>query len=137
MNEPGFYRVSIKGIAVDENGRFLLSREDNGMWDMLGGGLDHGENPIDCLKREIHEESGLEVTWISDTPKYFVSSKRHGHDTYVANVVYEIKLNSLDFTPSDECQELRFFSTDEAKTEQIFPTIHELLKVFRPDNHDK
>ena len=137
MNEPRFYRVSVKGIAVDENGRFLLSREDSGMWDMLGGGLDHGENPIECLKREVNEETGLEVTWVSDTPKYFVTSKRYGGDSYVANVVYEIKLKNLDFTPSNECQELRLFSVDEARNEQIFPTIHELLKVFSPDNHRK
>ena len=51
MNEPCFYRVSVKGIVIDEQGRILLARESDGTWDMLGGGLDHGENPIACLKR--------------------------------------------------------------------------------------
>ena len=59
MNEPCFYRVSVKGIVIDDQSRILLARESDGTWDMLGGGLDHGEDPIVCLKREIQEESGL------------------------------------------------------------------------------
>lgn len=56
MNEPCFYRVSVKGIVIDSQNRILLARESDGTWDMLGGGLDHGEDPITCLKREIQEE---------------------------------------------------------------------------------
>src|SRR6266704_1370047 len=129
MNEPSFYRVSVKGIVVDETVRFLLSREEDGRWDMIGGGLDHGENPIAGLRREITEETGLEVTYISTTPKYFITGPRLGHDTFMANVIYEIKLASLDFTPSDECQELKFFNVDEARKVNIFPTVEKLLAV--------
>ncbi|MBP9852859.1 MAG: 8-oxo-dGTP diphosphatase [Patescibacteria group bacterium] len=50
MNEQNHYRVSIKGTVVDSIGRFLLAKEDNGKWEFLGGGLDHGENPIVCLR---------------------------------------------------------------------------------------
>lgn len=114
MNRQGYYRVSIKGVAIDETGRFLLSKEDNGKWELLGGGLDHNENPIDCLRREIYEETGLEVTYISPSPKYFTTSPRIEGDTYIANVIYEIKLNNLNFTPSDECVELRYFNLEEA-----------------------
>jgi len=31
-----FYRISIKALILDENGRFLLCREDNGKWDFPG-----------------------------------------------------------------------------------------------------
>lgn len=130
-----YYRVSVKGIAVDETGRFLLAREDNGRWEMLGGGLDYGEDPIAGLKREIGEETGLEVTYVSASPKYFITSPRLGHDTFIANVVYEVKLKDLDFTPSEECQELRFFTTDEARKEDLFPNIEKLLDVFDPNLH--
>lgn len=130
MNEQCYYRVSIKGIVIDDEGRILLSREDNGNWEMLGGGLDHGEDPRACLKREIAEETGLVVTWISDAPKYFLTSKRDGHDTYMANVIYEIKVADLDFTPSEECQELRFFSAQEIAKLEVFPNVRELLKLL-------
>jgi 8-oxo-dGTP diphosphatase len=135
MNEPSFYRVSVKGIVVDETGRFLLSREENGKWDMIGGGLDHGEDPIVGLRREVTEETGLEVTYVSDTPKYFITGPRFGHDIFVANVIYEIKLASLDFTPSDECQELRFCTVEEAQKLDLFPTVHKMIEVYDPNLH--
>jgi 8-oxo-dGTP diphosphatase len=135
MNEPCYYRVSIKGLAIDETGRFLLAKEDNGKWELIGGGLDHGEDPIDGLRREINEETGLVVTYVSPSPKYFITSPRHGHDTYIANIIYEIKLKNLDFTPSDECQELRYFTVEEAKEVDLFPNVEELLEVFDPKLH--
>jgi 8-oxo-dGTP diphosphatase len=135
MIPPSFYRVSMKGVVVDETGRFLLSKEDNGKWEMLGGGLEYNEDPIAGLKREIHEETGLIVTYVSPAPKYFITTKRHDANTYVANVVYEIKLADLNFVPSDECVELRFFNVEEAQTVELFPNVTELLKVFDINLH--
>ena len=133
MNEQCYYRVSIKGIVIDEIGRVLLSREENGKWEMLGGGLDHGEDSITCLKREIKEETGLEVTYVSPSPKYFITSPRFvtTMTTYIANVVYVIKLKDLNFTPSDECQELRFFSLADMEKVSLFPNVQKLLEILK------
>lgn len=130
MNEQNYYRVSIKGIAIDTDGRVLLTREDNNKWELLGGGLDHGEDPKECLVREIKEETGLTVTSISDAPIYFLTCPRLGHDSFVANVIYQITLENLDFTPSDECQELRFVSVDEMKTLDLFPNVQKLSELL-------
>ncbi|MDB5185148.1 MAG: hydrolase [Candidatus Saccharibacteria bacterium] len=135
MIPPNFYRISIKGIAIDDTGRFLLSKEDNGKWEMLGGGLDYGEDPIDGLKREIKEETGLTVTYVSPSPKYFITCPRHDNDTFIANVIYEIKLENLDFTPSDECQELKHFNVEEAKQLDLFPNVEALLKIYNVNFH--
>jgi 8-oxo-dGTP diphosphatase len=133
MNNQNYYRVSIKGIVVDDRNRILLSLEDNGTWEMLGGGLDHEEDPIACLKREIAEETGLVVTYVSPSPKYFVTCKRTNADTYIANVIYEIKLKDLHFTPSDECQELRFFSIEEMRQVELFPNVKKLLELLEKE----
>lgn len=130
MNAQNYYRVSVKGIIIDDEGRILLSLEDNGKWEMLGGGLDHDEDPIVCLKREIAEETGLVVTHVSPSPKYFVTCRRENADTYIANVIYEIKLQDLNFTPSDECQELRFFTTEEMRQVKLFPNVQQLLELL-------
>lgn len=130
MIDECYYRVSVKGIVIDETGRFLLAREDNDMWELLGGGLEHGEDPIAGLRREIQEETGLEVTYVSPAPVYFVTAKRHGHDSYIANLIYEIELKDLDFTPSSECQELRFFTVGEARQVDTFPSVAKFLDIF-------
>ncbi|HET7302519.1 MAG TPA: NUDIX hydrolase [Candidatus Saccharimonadales bacterium] len=127
MNEPCFYRVSVKGTVIDEQGYILLARESNGTWDMLGGGLDHNEDPIACLKREIQEETGLTVVKVWPEPKYFITAHKPANDIYIANVVYQIELENLDFTPSDECQELRFFSAQEMGELQLPPNVQALI----------
>lgn len=51
-----FYRISIKALILDEEKRFLLVKEDNGLWELPGGGLDFKENPQEGIKREMKEE---------------------------------------------------------------------------------
>lgn len=127
MTEDTFYRVSVKGTVFDEQGRFLLAREADGTWELLGGGLSHGEDPVECLKREIHEETGLVANWISPNPKCFLTAPSVSNPAiYTANIVYEMKLENLDFVPSDECQELKFFAPAEVEQLQAFPNV----KVF-------
>lgn len=131
MNTPCFYRISVKGIVIDDNGRFLLTKETNGKWSMLGGGLEHGEQPIEGLKREVMEEAGLEITYVSKTPLYFIvgpSDRNIGENT--ANIIYEIKLNSLNFKPSDECQELKFFNVKEAQDLKMYQKVKQFLKEY-------
>ncbi|MEI6835424.1 MAG: NUDIX domain-containing protein [Candidatus Falkowbacteria bacterium] len=49
-------------------------QENNGLWEMPGGGLDYGETPQDCLAREIKEEMGSEAIYVSRQPLYFASA---------------------------------------------------------------
>src|SRR4051812_35621430 len=55
----------VQALAVDESGRVLLGRRTadpgEGLWDIPGGFLDEGEDPIDGLRREFVEETGLNV----------------------------------------------------------------------------
>ncbi len=131
MNEQAFYRVSVKGIAIDDEGRILLAREDNDEWEMLGGGLEHGEDPRECLPREIKEETGLKITSVSEKPLYFLTAPSASGAFQTANVIYEIGLDNLDFTPSDECQELRFFSIEDMENEKLFPNVQKLLEILK------
>ncbi len=117
-----FYRTSIKALILDEGGRFLLTKEDNGTWELPGGGLDFGETPQDSLRRESREEMGLTVTFVADQPSYFLTAQ-NGKGTWIANVIYETRVQDLNFTPSDECVEVRFFTPDEALKENIFPSV--------------
>ncbi len=65
-HSPKRQRLGAYGIARDGNGRVLLVRaashlEVAGRWFLPGGGVEHGETPVDALRREVDEETGLTV----------------------------------------------------------------------------
>ncbi len=133
--EPCYYRISVKALVTDEDGKFLLAKETDGTWDFLGGGLDHNEDPTEALRREVTEETGLVITHISEAPKYFVTAERPSKGVFVANIFYTVKFRNLDFTPTDECQELRYFSVVEASKEKLLPNALKFLHEYRPVSH--
>ena len=127
-----YYRISVKALVLDETRtKFLLIKEENGLWELPGGGLDHGMAVDEELKREIREEMGLETTWIADAPSYFLTSRRNSDGSPNANIIHETKLKDLDFTPSDECVELRFVSVEEAGELELFDNVKVFLEMFK------
>ena len=132
-----FYRVSIKALILDETReRFAVILEDNGWWELPGGGLDWGETAENCLKRELKEEMGLTVTEVASLPSYYLIGKNMS-DKWTVNLVFEAKVEDLNFTPSDECQELRFVSPKELESINAFRTVKDLGARFNAGNHKK
>ena len=59
---PPRHSVSVSGVIPDDHGRVLLIRRcDNQHWEPPGGVLELGETIHDGLRREIHEETGLDI----------------------------------------------------------------------------
>lgn len=60
-------QVCVGGFLQRKSGEFLVvKRSDSdeflpGMWELPGGGSDHGEDPQAALMREVGEEVGLDV----------------------------------------------------------------------------
>ncbi len=57
-------RIAAYGVCRDDAGRLLLTRGSPGgtamgVWNLPGGGVDHGEHPRAALVREFAEETGL------------------------------------------------------------------------------
>ena len=68
-----FYRISIKALVLDEQGKFLLLREADGNWSFPGGGIEHTDkSPREALTREIHEEMGVDLLDMAENPSYFL-----------------------------------------------------------------
>jgi 8-oxo-dGTP pyrophosphatase MutT (NUDIX family) len=63
-------RVSVRALVLrhEPEDQVLLARiapsgfGTAGSWTLPGGGVDHGEHPEDSLRREVFEETGLDVS---------------------------------------------------------------------------
>ena len=61
------FKLAVRAVMLDEQGRCLLIRRSNvckhfvGQWEWPGGKVDEGETFDVALLREVHEETGLEV----------------------------------------------------------------------------
>ncbi|WP_405666245.1 NUDIX hydrolase [Streptomyces sp. NBC_00055] len=59
---PPLHSVSVAGAVVREDGRLLaIRRADNGTWELPGGVLELDEAPEDGVRREVWEETGIQV----------------------------------------------------------------------------
>ena len=62
---PRTRRVAAYGVCI-QNGQILLARwisadRAEWGWTMPGGGLEHGEDPLDAMVREVRRRTGYEV----------------------------------------------------------------------------
>jgi len=56
------HSVSVAGVIIDDEGRALvIRRRDNGHWEPPGGVLEVDESIPDGLRREVAEETGLDI----------------------------------------------------------------------------
>ena len=132
-----YYRNSVRWIYFRKDGKFLLVRDEFGFWILPGWWIDHWEEPHEALRREIHEEMWLDLTYISNQPKYFYlcqSNEVHWNIRPLWQIVYEVRFKNLDFTISNECLELWFFSLEEAmKNIKIHSNAMKFFKIMEKE----
>lgn len=69
------YRSGVGIMLLDKNGRvFVAKRIDmtSEAWQMPQGGIDEGETPLACARRELKEETGTDkAELLKESPKWF------------------------------------------------------------------
>ena len=63
------------GVVFDVNNKVLLSQRNqpqtpyaHDKWQFPGGGMEFGEDPIETVKREVKEETGIDIELLSEKP---------------------------------------------------------------------
>ena len=122
------FTASVAGVISNEKGEVLVLdhvlRPASG-WGLPGGFMQHFEQPAEALKREIREETGLELT---DIEFYRMRTlKRHIEVIFTANSSGDGSVRSREITA------IRWFRPDALPPEMNIDQQFLIRKVFKLD----
>ena len=102
-SQAASHSVSVAGVIVDDDGRALLvQRRDNHHWEPPGGVLELGESIDDGLRREVREETGLDIEPTMLTGVY--KNMKRG----IIALVFRCRITGGELTLSNETEAIRW-----------------------------
>ena len=124
-------RKGVNVIIEDKQGRILIlkrSPDDKscpGLWDLPGGGAENNETLQETVKREVKEESGLEIEFEKD---YFYT---HHYPKGKMDIYgFKAKLIGGKVAISKEHTEFRWISKTEWENLEYTPSVGKMIKEF-------
>lgn len=125
-SEDTRHSVSVAGVITDDHDRALLiQRRDNHRWEPPGGVLEPGESIDDGLRREIREETGLDVEPVALTGVYKNMTRA------IIALVFRCKVTGGDLAATDEAAAFRWATdadvirlADEAYAVRVLDAVH-------------
>jgi len=107
-------------LCTDDDGRVLLVRRAGEVfhdyWDLPGGFLDEGEHPLDALRRELQEETGLRVepeTFIGVWIDRYADTADADEAPSTINLYWTARVLDGEEQAADDVSELRWFPANE------------------------
>jgi ADP-ribose pyrophosphatase YjhB (NUDIX family) len=101
-----------EAVCLDAQGRVLLGRRafdpGKGLWDLPGGFLHEDEHPLDALRREVREETALEIE-----PVDFLGFWLEPYDGRIVLSLAWTARASGEARAGDDLVELRWFAPTE------------------------
>jgi len=121
-------KISVVLIFAKYNDKWLLCKhKDRQTWEICGGHIEEGEQPLDAAKRELYEESGAIAKDIEKIGYYSIYSQKNDKKF---GTVYIAKILKLDKLPNFEMREINFF--DEFPFDTTYPNVYKkLLKEIK------
>lgn len=111
--------VGIGAIIVNNEGKFFLSkrgkkaRNERGLWEFPGGGLEFGESFENTIHRELMEEFGITVEIVRQisTFNHLIPNEKQ-HWVAIA-FMCRLKKGTPKILEPDKCEEFGWFSLEE------------------------
>lgn len=132
MADTPKHSVSVAGIVVRDDDRVLvIRRDDNGHWEAPGGVLELDESFEDGVRREVLEETGLDVTVERLTGVY--KNLTHG----IVALVYRCSPVEGEAHPTAEAREVRWMTREEVQSAMNPAFAVRVLDAFDDNTHSR
>lgn len=119
--------------VIEREGSVMLTRRGiephKGDWDLPGGYIEVGEYPEDALRRELLEETGLEIAIQAILGVFLDTYGDGGTDTL--NICYEAHVTGGTESPASDVSEIRWFTADALPENLAFRNTREALDAWR------
>lgn len=111
------FRTVVKAL-ITNRGQILIGKKEekedhpiSGEWHILGGHLEHGEQVEEAVKREVKEETGLEVDVHQAVD--IMSFSWDGNEKDSLQIVFHCVAESRSEEVLDDLEEVKWVSPDE------------------------
>ncbi|MFH0859245.1 MAG: NUDIX hydrolase [Patescibacteria group bacterium] len=130
-NETKKVGVSQKAIIFNSDNEILALRRSSThqfkpfTWDLPGGDLDFGEEPLVGISREIKEETGLEII---DLTPFDVDSRINGNNEFWVTIAYIAFSESVNVHLSYEHDEFKWVTLKQFLKLESSEKLHNFVK---------
>lgn len=140
--QDGEYHLTVLGVVARPDGKFLITKRvmtkhwAPGWWEVSGGSVQAGEDSKDAVKREVLEETGLDVTNAEGGYVFTYHRENPGQgDNYFVDVYrFVMDFDESDIHPQEsETDGFMLATLDEIKefaNQGIFLHYDSIKKVF-------
>jgi phosphoglycolate phosphatase-like HAD superfamily hydrolase/ADP-ribose pyrophosphatase YjhB (NUDIX family) len=129
--------VTVGALIYDSSDRVLMIRTQkwSHLWGIPGGKIKWGERSLDALRREVKEETGLDIDDIRFVlVQDCVGSKEFYRDAHFVLLNYTCRRSGAEGVKlNDEAQEFRWVSIDEAVRMNLNQPTRTLLEAVKKD----
>lgn len=141
---PGKDYIGVGGGALIFNNKkeILLMkrvggvRNNSGWWSKPGGRVEFGETALKMVKREIKEETNIEIDVWGLLPHTDHIIKKEGHHWLAVNFIANYKKGELKNMEPHKCDELGWFALDKLP-KKIEQTTREAIKNYKEGKYIK
>lgn len=129
--------VGVGAIIVDENGRLFmaqrgpLAKNERGLWEFPGGGVEFGEKLVDALRREMREEYGIdiEVGELLDVVDHILPDE--GQHWVSPTFICRLLNGEPRILEPGKCSQIGWFAPDAVPAELTIISRHNLINYRR------
>lgn len=126
-------RVCAGIIILNPKGEMLLLRSHkwSNHWIVPGGGVEWGENMKECARREVKEETGLDITDVTflDVDEEIFPKEFHKKQHFIFLDFY-VKTKNAAVVLNDEAEEYRFVRPEGAFKMLLNQSTRRFIKKF-------